>query len=100
MVKKLRRQKINDYEKIFVTLGLGRLFMHVRLQDPMNWYARKKAFYPELPVGMVYIPAGGFTMGLMDQDIFQTQDAKHKQFLSLPFTWIKLKSLTMSTDSL
>ena len=38
----------------------------------------RKPFYPELPVGMVYIPAGGFTMGLMDQDIFQTQDAKHK----------------------
>lgn len=38
----------------------------------------RKPFYPELPVGMVYIPSGGFTMGLQDQDIFQTQDAKHK----------------------
>ena len=38
----------------------------------------RRPYYPELPVGMVYIPAGGFTLGLQDQDIFMTQDAKHK----------------------
>jgi len=29
----------------------------------------RKAFYPEIPLGMVYIPSGSYTMGNSDQDV-------------------------------
>ncbi len=38
----------------------------------------RKPFYPEVPTGMVYVPAGGFTMGLHDQDILNLDDARAK----------------------
>jgi gliding motility-associated lipoprotein GldK len=38
----------------------------------------RKPFYPEVPTGMVYIPAGGFTMGLHDEDMFKLDDARQK----------------------
>lgn len=38
----------------------------------------RKPFYPEIPTGMVYIPAGGFTMGQHDEDKFHADDAPLK----------------------
>jgi formylglycine-generating enzyme required for sulfatase activity len=38
----------------------------------------RKPFYPEVPTGMTYIPAGGFTMGLHEQDMMQVDDARPK----------------------
>jgi hypothetical protein len=38
----------------------------------------RKPFYPEVPNGMTYIPAGGFTMGLHEQDMMQVDDARPK----------------------
>ena len=38
----------------------------------------RKPFYPEVPNGMVYVPAGGFTMGLHEQDMMQVDDARPK----------------------
>lgn len=38
----------------------------------------RKPFYPEVPTGMTYIPAGGFTMGLHEQDMMQVDDARAK----------------------
>jgi formylglycine-generating enzyme required for sulfatase activity len=38
----------------------------------------RKPFYPEVPTGMVYVPAGGFTMGLHDQDVLNLDDARAK----------------------
>ena len=29
----------------------------------------RRTFYPEIPLGMVYIPSGSYTMGNGDQDV-------------------------------
>ncbi|MCH2233027.1 MAG: SUMF1/EgtB/PvdO family nonheme iron enzyme [Crocinitomicaceae bacterium] len=29
----------------------------------------RKIFYPEIPIGMIYIPSGSYTMGIGDQDV-------------------------------
>jgi formylglycine-generating enzyme required for sulfatase activity len=38
----------------------------------------RKPYYPEVPTGMVYIPAGGFNMGMHDEAMFKFDDAREK----------------------
>jgi len=46
---------------------------------------RQKAFRPTVPYGMVYIPAGSFLMGPVDQDITFSQIGDNKQVTIPPF---------------
>ncbi|MFM7662610.1 MAG: formylglycine-generating enzyme family protein, partial [Bacteroidota bacterium] len=45
----------------------------------------RKPFYPEIPTGMVYVPGGGFNMGLHEQDMFNIDDARPKVVTISPF---------------
>ncbi|MBL7899016.1 MAG: gliding motility-associated lipoprotein, partial [Crocinitomicaceae bacterium] len=38
----------------------------------------RRAFYPEIPLGMVYIPSGSYTMGNGDQDVPFLHQARSK----------------------
>jgi len=53
----------------------------------------RKVFFPEIPMGMVYIPAGSFTMGNSDQDVpFLHQSRAH--VVSIPAFYMDQTEIT------
>ena len=54
-------------------------------------------YHPQIPMGMVYIPAGGYQMGENDGDMPFLHQTRAKRFPFRHSTLIKLKFRTMST---
>ena len=66
--------------KVFLLVLVGVLIYSCDKNRPYEVIGAegRKPFYPEVPTGMTYIPAGGFTMGLHEQDMMQVDDARAK----------------------
>jgi len=71
---------MNKMRKVFLLVLVGVLIYSCDKNRPYEVIGAegRKPFYPEVPTGMTYIPAGGFTMGLHEQDMMQVDDARAK----------------------
>lgn len=71
---------MNKMRKVFLLVLLSVVIYSCNNTRPYELVGAqgRKPFYPEVPTGMVYVPAGGFTMGLHDQDILNLDDARAK----------------------
>jgi formylglycine-generating enzyme required for sulfatase activity len=71
---------MNKMRKVFLLVLLSVVIYSCNNTRPYELVGAqgRKPFYPEVPTGMVYVPAGGFTMGLHDQDMLNLDDARAK----------------------
>jgi sulfatase modifying factor 1 len=71
---------MNKMRKVFLLVLVSVLIFSCEKtrQYELTGAEGRKPFYPEVPNGMQYIPAGGFTMGLHEQDMMQVDDARPK----------------------
>jgi gliding motility-associated lipoprotein GldK len=71
---------MNKMRKVFLLVLVSVLIVSCEKtrQYELTGAEGRKPFYPEVPTGMTYIPAGGFTMGLHEQDMMQVDDARPK----------------------
>ncbi|MBK6527022.1 MAG: SUMF1/EgtB/PvdO family nonheme iron enzyme [Crocinitomicaceae bacterium] len=64
---------------VFVVVGIAAVFTACDSgTGHLTGVQGRRAYYPEIPQGMVYIPSGSYTMGNGDQDVPFLHQARSK----------------------